>query len=96
MEIAAYLTNRCDIGSDGKTPMQRLHGRKDHRPILVTLDVMPRNMFPEISTEETERSKNGKGFKGPGRSPSRTMGSRSCPSELLRDVCARAHGRSQT
>ena len=28
--------------------------------------VMPRSMFPEISTEETERSKNGKGFKGPG------------------------------
>ena len=28
--------------------------------------VMPRSMFPEISTEETERSRNGKGFKGPG------------------------------
>ena len=28
--------------------------------------VVPRSMFPEISTEETERSKNGKGFKGPG------------------------------
>ena len=27
---------------------------------------MPRSMFPEISTEETERSKNRKGFKGPG------------------------------
>ena len=27
---------------------------------------MPRSMFPEISTEETERSKNGKGFNGPG------------------------------
>ena len=26
-------------------------------------NVMPRSMFPEISTEETERSKNGKGFK---------------------------------
>ena len=25
---------RCDIGSDGKTPLQRLHGRKDNRPIL--------------------------------------------------------------
>ena len=24
----------CDIGSDGKTPMQRLHGRKDNTPIL--------------------------------------------------------------
>ena len=29
-------------------------------------NVMPRSMFPEISTEELERSKNGKGFKGPG------------------------------
>ena len=29
-------------------------------------NVMPRSMFPEIPTEETERSKNGKGFKGPG------------------------------
>ena len=29
-------------------------------------NVMPRRMFSEISTEETERSKEGKGFKGPG------------------------------
>ena len=29
-------------------------------------NVMPWSMFLEISTEETERSKNGKGFKGPG------------------------------
>ena len=29
-------------------------------------NVMPKGMFPEISMEETERSKNGKGFKGPG------------------------------
>ena len=29
--------------------------------------VMPRSRFPEIPTEETEKSKNGKGFKGPGR-----------------------------
>ena len=34
VESAAYLTNRCDIGSDGKTPMQRLHGRRDNTPIL--------------------------------------------------------------
>ena len=26
--------NRCDIGSDGKTPLQRLHGRRDNTPIL--------------------------------------------------------------
>ena len=30
-------------------------------------NVMPRSMFPEVSTEETERSKNGTGSKGPGR-----------------------------
>ena len=29
-------------------------------------NVMPRSMFTGISTEETERSKNGKGFKGSG------------------------------
>ena len=29
-------------------------------------DVIPRSIVHEISTEETERSKNGKGFKGPG------------------------------
>ena len=27
---------------------------------------MPRSTFPEMSTEESERSKDGKGFKGPG------------------------------
>ena len=32
VEFAAYLINRCDIGSDGKTPL--LHGRKDTTPIL--------------------------------------------------------------
>ena len=34
VEVAAYLMNRCDIGSDGKTPLQRLHGQKDSTPIL--------------------------------------------------------------
>ena len=29
-------------------------------------NVMPRSMFPETPTEETERSQNGKGFKGLG------------------------------
>ena len=33
-EFAAYLVNRCDIGSDGKTPLQRLHGRRYNTPIL--------------------------------------------------------------
>ena len=34
VEFAAYLMNRCDIGSDGKMPLQRLHGRRDSTPIL--------------------------------------------------------------
>ena len=33
VEFAAYLMNRCDIGSDGKTPPHRLHGRRDNTPI---------------------------------------------------------------
>ena len=35
VEFAAYLMNRCDVGSDGQTPLQRLHGRRDNTPILV-------------------------------------------------------------
>ena len=34
VEFAAYLMNRCDVGSDGKTPLQRLHGRRGDTPIL--------------------------------------------------------------
>ena len=34
VEFAAYLMNRCDIGSDGKTPLQRVHGRRDNTLIL--------------------------------------------------------------
>ena len=30
-------------------------------------NVMPRSMFPQIGIRQTERSKNGKGLKGPGR-----------------------------
>ena len=37
-------------------------------------NVMPKSMFPEISAEETERSKNGKGFKGPGGEPIKNYG----------------------
>ena len=29
-------------------------------------NVMPRSMFPEIGIRQTERSKSGRGFKGPG------------------------------
>ena len=38
---AAYLMNRCDIGSDGKTPLQRLHGRRDNTPILEFVNTTP-------------------------------------------------------
>ena len=34
VEFPAYRMNRCDIGSDGKTPLHRLHGRKVNTPIL--------------------------------------------------------------
>ena len=34
VEFAAYLMNQCDVGSDGKTPLQRLHCRRDHTPTL--------------------------------------------------------------
>ena len=34
VEFWAYLMKRCDIGRDGKTPLQRLHGRRDNTPIL--------------------------------------------------------------
>ena len=34
VEFAAYLMNRCDTGSDGKTPPLRLHGRRHNTPIL--------------------------------------------------------------
>ena len=30
VEFAAYPMNRCDTGSDGKTPLQRLHGLRDN------------------------------------------------------------------
>ena len=42
-------------------------------------DEMLRSMFPEISTEETEDSKD------QGESTSRTTGKKSCPLELLRN-----------
>ena len=32
--FAAYLMNQCAIGSDGKTPIRRLHERRDNTPIL--------------------------------------------------------------
>ena len=34
VESAAHLMNKCDIGSDGKTPLKRVHGRKDNTPVL--------------------------------------------------------------
>ena len=34
VDFAACLMNRCDISSDGKTLLQRLHGRKANTPIL--------------------------------------------------------------
>ena len=55
-------------------------------------NVMPRSMFTEISTEETERSKKGKGSTGPGAEHFK----KSCPSEPRKDSYARARGRLQS
>ena len=58
---------------------------------------MPRSLFPEVSNRATERSKNGKkGSMDQEKSTSRTTDIKSCPSELLKDMYARARGRSQT
>ena len=55
---------------------------------------MPRSTFPEISIEETERSKNGKWFKEPGGEHIKNHGQEViCPSQLLNDSYARARGR---
>ena len=59
-------------------------------------NVMPRSMFSEIGIRQTERSKNGKGLKDQEERTSIIMDSKSCPSGPLRDLCARAHGRSRT
>ena len=59
--------------------------------------VMPRSMFPEIPTEETERSMSGKGFKGPrerAHQKLRTAGH--VRSELLRYSYVRSRGRPRT
>ena len=59
-------------------------------------NVMPRSMFPEIGIRQTERSKNGKGFKGPGGENIKNHGQQVMSDWTLRDLCARAHGRSRT
>ena len=73
--------------------MKELH----HRGRLGAAEnVMSRSMFPEISTEGTERSNNGKGSEDHEESTSRGGDSRLCQSELLRDVYARARGKLQS
>ena len=56
---------------------------------------MPRSMFPEISTEETERSKNRKGSKDQEGEHIKNYG-QPCRSESQKDLYARARGRLQT
>ena len=58
-------------------------------------NVMPKSMFPAISTEDTETTKNGKGFKRTEGEHIKNMDSRSCPSELLRSLYARARDKLQ-
>ena len=61
-------------------------------------NVMPRSMFPEIGIRQTERSKNGKGFKGPGGENIKNYGQQvmsvRTPEGFVSS--ARAHGRSRT
>ena len=56
-------------------------------------NVMPRSMFPEIGIRQTERSKNGKGCKGPGGENIKNYGQQIRPTGPLRDSCARARGK---
>ena len=59
-------------------------------------NVMPRSMFPEIGIRQTERSKNGKGFKGPGGENIKNYGQQVMSVRTPEGLCARAHGRSRT
>ena len=60
-------------------------------------NVIPRSMLPEIGIRQTERvprmEKDSKGQEG---KHQELLDSKSCPSGPLRDLCARAHGRSRT
>ena len=68
------------------------------KKVIVVVDsreaeiVMLRSMQHEIGIRQTERSKSGKRFKGPGGENIKNHGGRSCTSGPLRDSCARAHG----
>ena len=59
-------------------------------------NVMLRSMFSEIFTAETERSKNGNGFEGPGGEHITNYGQQVMSVRLLRDLYARARDRLQT
>ena len=53
VEFAAYVMSRCDIGSDGKTPIHRLHGRRDNTPILKFGCENVVHAFPNQQEEES-------------------------------------------
>ena len=52
---------------------------------------MPKSMFPEISTEETERFKNGKGFNGPGGEHIERCGQQVMSVRTPEGVCTQEH-----
>ena len=49
VDLAAYLKNRCDIGSDGKTPLHRLHGRRDR----TDSGILPKQQEEESGTRDS-------------------------------------------
>ena len=60
-------------------------------------NVMSRSMFTEIGIRHTERSKNGKGLKGPGEENIKNYGQQIMSVRTPEgDSCARARGRLQT
>ena len=54
-------------------------------------NVMPRSMFTEIGIRQTERSKNGKGFKGPGRKNIKNYGQQIMAVRTPEGFCAQEH-----
>ena len=55
VEFAPHLMNRCEIGSDGKTPLHRLHGRKANTPILEVGEKSPPKQREEHGSHDSTR-----------------------------------------
>ena len=53
VEFAACLLNRCDTGSDGKTPTHGQHGGRDNTPILESGEKILYICLPHQQEEES-------------------------------------------